>query len=162
MPPTKPVLYFAYGSNMNSEDLKIWCRAHQTEIRLKNPKVASLPDYKLAFTHNSKRRSGGTADIVREAGGIVWGVLFETDEASLRNIDKKEGWTGDLSQSAYKRIEVTVLVDGKLVPDVINYEVIKKAKYRPNKAYLDVIVKGAEDHRLPEAYIENLRKLSGG
>jgi len=91
MPTTKPFLYFAYGSNMNSDDLATWCRGHQTDIRLGNPKVASLPDFKLAFTRHSEQRNGGVADIVRAPGETVWGVLFEVDEVSLKNIDKKRG-----------------------------------------------------------------------
>ena len=67
-----------------------------------------------------------------------------------------------MAKSAYKPVNVTVIVDGKPVPDVISYGVIKKGQYRPSEAYLDVIVKGAEEQGLPEGYIEFLRKLSGG
>jgi gamma-glutamylcyclotransferase len=146
---------------MNSDDLASWCHTAQTEIHLRNPKVASLPGYKLAFTRHSDKRNGGVADIVRAPGETVWGVLFEVDEVSLGNIDKKEWWTGDLSKSAYKRVSVTVLIDGNPIPDVISYEVIKKGSYKPSREYLDVIIKGAEENRLPEVYVERLRKLSG-
>lgn len=33
------------------------------------------------------------------------------------------------------------------------------ADRRPSPHYLDIIIKGAEEHRLPEYYIEKLRKI---
>ena len=33
------------------------------------------------------------------------------------------------------------------------------ADRRPSPHYLDIIIKGAEEHRLPEHYIEKLRKI---
>lgn len=152
MPQSNPVLYFAYGSNMNSHDLEKWCVDHKVKISLKNPKVACLKDFCLAFTHKSDRRNGGVADIVRKKGETTWGVLFETNDESLKAIDIKEG----VALGVYRQIEVEVFVEEKSVSNVITYEVIKKGSYRPSRDYLDVILTGASEHHLPEDYVKKL------
>ena len=157
MSQSEPILYFAYGSNMNSEDLEKWCVQNKAKITLTNPKVACLKDFCLAFTHKSDRRSGGVADIVRRIGETTWGVLFETDKKSLDNIDIKEG----VKAGVYRQMQVDVLVKEELVTDVIAYEVIKKGVYRPSTDYLDIILTGAEEHHLPGEYIEKLKTLKG-
>jgi hypothetical protein len=58
------VLYFAYGSNMNWEQMKTRCPSARFVA------VALLPDYKLAFTRKSINRGCGVAD----------GVLLDGDE----------------------------------------------------------------------------------
>jgi gamma-glutamylcyclotransferase len=153
------LLYFAYGSNMNSADLKNWCKGKKAIINLTNPRAAVLKDFKVAFTHKSESRKGGVADIVRAEGEEVWGVLFETDESSLKWIDKKEGWIGDLASSVYKRVRVEVFLDGEKPIEAMTYEVIRKGSYKPSQEYLEVILKGAEDHQLPRDYVDKMRKL---
>ena len=155
MNQSNSLLYFAYGSNMNSEDLEKWCVENHSKISLNNPKVALLKDFQLAFTHKSNRRNGGVADIVRRINETVWGVLFETDKESLENIDIKEG----VASGVYRQFRVEVLVGEEPVSNVITYEVIKKGIYRPSRDYLNVILTGAVDHHLPVDYIEKLRKL---
>jgi cation transport regulator ChaC len=155
MQQNDPIYYFAYGSNMNSQDLEKWCSEHQAKIDLKNPRVAYLKGFQLAFTHKSNRRNGGVADIVRKENEITWGVLFDTDKTSLDKIDQKEG----VAAGVYRQFKVDVLVDGKLIPNVISYEVIKKGNYPPSGEYLDVIINGAEDHQLPKDYVDKLMAL---
>ena len=155
MAQSNPVLYFAYGSNMNAVDLKKRCIKNKTKITLNNPKVACLKDFQLAFTHKSDRRNGGVADIARRMDETVWGVVFETDKESLDVIDVKEG----IALGVYRQLQVEVLVEEKLISNVISYEVIKKGNYRPSKDYLDVILTGAVEHRLPGDYIEKLKVL---
>jgi gamma-glutamylcyclotransferase (GGCT)/AIG2-like uncharacterized protein YtfP len=152
-----PVYYFAYGSNMNLADLKCWCDKNGAVVHLKNHWVAELKDFKLAFTRYSESRKGGVADVVRQDGSSVWGVLFETDESTLKWIDKKEDWKGDLSKNAYKRIQVEVsLKDGQKIK-AVTYEVIHKGNYKPGAEYLDLILNGGTDFGLPVEYLENLK-----
>lgn len=155
MSQSNSVLYFAYGSNMNAEDMEKWCIEHKTKITLNNPKVACLKDFQLAFTHKSDRRNGGVADIVRKMDETVWGVLFETDKESLDVIDVKEG----IAKGFYRQFRVEVSVGGRLISNVIAYEVIKKGNYKPGKDYLDIILTGAVEHDLPEDYTRKLGLL---
>jgi cation transport regulator ChaC len=90
-------------------------------------------------------------------GETTWGVLFETDPESLKNIDKKEG----VPTGVYRQIPLEVNVEDKVISNVISHEVIKKGIYRPSKDYLDVLLAGAVEHRLPGEYIQRLSAFRG-
>jgi len=145
------ILYFAYGSNMNSKDLSEWRKKKNLKITLKNPMVARLAGYEIRFTQFSELRKGGVADVVK-SNSEAWGVLFETDEESIKNLDKKE--------IGYRKIKVAVIdANDDIVEDVITYEVIKKGDYKPGKQYLKIILDGAKEHNLPKWHIEKMSKV---
>lgn len=151
-------LYFAYGSNMNQDDLRKWCERKGLQIILENPRVVKLAGYKLRFTHYSKCREGGVADIVKPEGTEnveVYGVLFEIDENSLLNLDVKEG----VKDKIYRRIPVGVSTENEVFKEVETYEVVEKGKYAPNPAYLDIIIEGAKRYKLPGRYISDLESI---
>ena len=152
----KKIYYFAYGSNMNKKDLKDWCNKKNRIINLRCPKVSSLTDYKLSFTHYSTCLFGGTADIIKSDGYVVYGVLFETDETSLKNLDKKEG----VNSGVYKRIKVKVKPENTPDTEAITYDVINKVDCKPSKKYLNIIIEGAKEHYLPKSYIECLKTIN--
>jgi hypothetical protein len=138
-------LYFAYGSNMCSDQLAAW----GTEHRAVGP--AELRDYKLAFLRRSIRWKAGAADIVYSPGESVWGVLWELPFGA-RQLDVKEA-AGD----AYRRRPVEVHLDGEPLV-AMAYEVIEKAprELRPRRDYLDLLLTGAREHGLPPAWQERL------
>src|SRR4029077_8261611 len=111
--------YFAYGSNMNDEDLARWCNEKSKPVvNLRTPKVAVLQDYDLAWNYFSNTRKGGVANIMPERGSHVEGVLFELSETDLEVIAQKEG------RDTYKRITVSVsLREGGTVEGVVTFEV---------------------------------------
>lgn len=154
--------HFAYGSNMNSKDLAEHCKKKNRVITLKNPKRAVLQHYKLTFNGFSTTRHGAVADIIPSKGDDVWGVLFETDEDSLKNLDLKEG-----KGSKYERVFVNVIVfegegieNQKLKNEVITYVSSRKEAYDlPHRDYLKVIIEGAKEHGLPTEYIEKLKEI---
>lgn len=154
----KKILYFAYGSNMNSKELNEQCNKKGYKINLKNPKVAKLLGYELKFTYFSKMsRKCGVADIVKSKNSEVWGVLFETDENSLKDLDKKEG----VIIKAYRRISLIVDVENTPVTDVISYEVVNKEQgLKPSKEYLRIIIEGVKENKLPEGYIKDLESIN--
>jgi len=145
------ILYFAYGSNMSSKNLSEWCKRKNLKIIFKNPRVARLAGYEIKFTLFSELRNGGVADVVK-SNSEVFGVLFETDEESIKNLDKKE--------IGYKKIKVAIVdVNDNLIEDVMTYEVIKKSDYKPGKQYLKIILGGAKEHNLPKWYIEKMSNV---
>lgn len=151
------VLYFAYGSNMDTEELRRYCPSARCER-----KPCLLRDYRLEFTRYSCRWGGGVADIVRRSGDEVWGVIYEVEEQDLPNLDRKEGYCPGRSKNAYRRIEVVVLEDGdeQRRLTVFTYEVESKSASRipPSNKYKSVIVNGARFWGLREHYV---RKLEG-
>ena len=60
-----PLLYFAYGSNLDADQMRTRCPTARAVSQ------ARLPDHRLAFTHPSRRWRGGSADIVPAAGQAV-------------------------------------------------------------------------------------------
>jgi gamma-glutamylcyclotransferase (GGCT)/AIG2-like uncharacterized protein YtfP len=140
--------YFAYGSNMDEELMRVCCPAH----RLIG--VVRLDDHRLAFTRRSVRTGTGVADVVRDRGHAVWGVLYEVSGEDLRGLDSKEGagW-------AYERQQrrVHLLADGS-VHDAITYTVLHRDldPVRPSPAYLGQLIAAARRRGLPEQYIASL------
>jgi hypothetical protein len=65
------MLYFAYGSNMNWDEMRERCPYARVFV------AAVLRAHKLAFTRESDRRGCGVADAVPQDGSEVWGVVDE-------------------------------------------------------------------------------------
>ena len=63
-------LYFAYGSNMNWDQMRERCPSARFEF------VAKAEGLRFAFTRFSKKRQCGVADIVASPGSEVWGAVF--------------------------------------------------------------------------------------
>jgi gamma-glutamylcyclotransferase (GGCT)/AIG2-like uncharacterized protein YtfP len=153
------MLYFAYGSNMNIDQMRERCgnRTLQAEC------VAKLEDHRLAFTRWSPRRKCGCADAVADAGSEVWGVVFRLSEAEQRELDKSEGYDpkGPREKNAYVREERIVYRDGdKNQPLPVKiYFVVEKGTYLPNTEYKNLILQGARYHNLPLWYICQLEKI---
>jgi gamma-glutamylcyclotransferase len=151
-------LYFSYGSNMSTE-----------RIRVANPSAqvvgpALLEDYFLDFNFYSKRWHGAPATITADTSSQVFGVLWCLNLKHLASIDDQEG----VPSKIYRRfrVEVTPLnEDGSKVSAFV-YQLLAErctstgdAKL-PSKAYLEVILKGAREHKLPQFYIrDKLEKI---
>ena len=59
--------YFAYGSNMNHEQMMLRC---PSAIFLKR---ARLENHKFVYDGYSKKRNGAVANIIKSSGDIAWG-----------------------------------------------------------------------------------------
>lgn len=144
-------LYFAYGSNMS--------RAQITS-RVGQPvegHAARLDNYELVF--NKKVRGGSAGANVRPASGkTVHGVLYRMTDAALRSLDRFEG-----VPEHYRRIEVNVTSsDGSKIPAQVYIASKVEKGLRPAPHYLQTIVQGAEDHKLPAEYIAQLKTAANG
>lgn len=150
------MLYFAYGSNMNWEQIKKRCPSVTFLGR------ATLLNHKIAFTRKSTRK-GGVADVVPAMGEVVWGVLYRIDEFDLGRLDTFEGYDPNRSVNDYVRHEMCVFLEGKdeATMTVWIYTVQQKAATQipPNQEYLGIIIEGAEFWHLPEEYIQELKRI---
>ena len=151
--------YFTYGSNMDEDDLGIWCKKQmlpfpQWEFR----GTAYLKNYKLVFNYFSESRSGGAANLVVLDESIVYGLLFKVNEADLDTIRKKEGFP-----RYYEEILVTVINNEKSISDVITFKVVnsreKQQHQPPTKHYMGLILKNAVKYDFPLGYIESLKSI---
>ena len=139
---SKGIFYFAYGSNLNQRQMRERCPESSLVGR------AHIKGYRLDFTISSPVRwhGGGCADIVADAGSVVWGLMYKLSDRDLERLDQSEG-------SRYRRFVISTVSDDGGITDAYVYEVIDKAPFQqPAKAYLDIIKNAARDVNFPEAY----------
>lgn len=80
-----PVLYFAYGSNLDDAQMRERC----ADARVVG--LVKLPNYALVFGGFSHRWGGAVASVVRARGACVQGLLYELGNVDLRALDRFEG-----------------------------------------------------------------------
>ncbi len=80
------MLYFAYGSNMDWNQMKARCPSAQFICK------AILSNYRLDFTWHSTTRGCGVADAVKDSDSIIWGVVYQINDNDISTLDKKEGF----------------------------------------------------------------------
>ena len=141
-------LYFAYGSNLDRRRFSRRCPGSTVVGR------ARLPDHRLAFTRYSSKQKGGVADIVPEPDAVVWGALYEVDEACLAALDGYEG-----VPQAYRRGTVRVIDDEGVEREAVAYIANRTGAFTPGREYLALIVRGAREHGLPEEYVRALEQV---
>jgi gamma-glutamylcyclotransferase (GGCT)/AIG2-like uncharacterized protein YtfP len=147
-------LYFAYGSNLNSADLRRWLdRNPAAELELVPVGTGYLPDMELVFDYHSASRRGGALDLRPRLGQAVPGVLCEVRGGGWSALDWKEGAPG-----CYERQRVSVLtLDGRCV-EATTYlvcEARREARFvRPTRAYVEVVRAGLKQHDLPTTMLE--------
>jgi len=151
------VLYFAYGSNLDPDQMRDRCPGHGVVG------LAVLHDHRLGFPLYSTQWGSGVAGLVRAHGERVWGVLYEVSEADLASLDEHEGWRGPQNQhNLYEREVVTVELirpDDGSVPRRVRattYYPRVANPSPPSRQYLDLVLRGARHHRLPEEYLDRL------
>jgi gamma-glutamylcyclotransferase (GGCT)/AIG2-like uncharacterized protein YtfP len=124
--------------------------------RIVEARAARLADFKLAWNYRS-RRKWGAANVVREAGNVVHGVLLTTDEIGLATIDRKEG-----TPTYYARTLEKIDVGGSLL-DAWVYQVtdrwLQPPPVWPSREYLNLILAGARAHDLPADYVSALASV---
>jgi gamma-glutamylcyclotransferase len=145
MPKNATRYYFAYGSNMNHEQMKKRCPNSRFI------KSAYIKGYKFVYDGYSTKWEGAVANIISDKHSIVWGGLFEIDDSCLTNLDRCEGY-----------------------PKVYNREILKFKDREGNKneawvyfrepqqegepldTYVSTILEGARASELPEEYIKKI------
>mgnify|MGYP002408481703 CR=1 FL=1 len=122
---------------------------------------ALLKDYKLAFTKESSKWSGGVADMVKSVGARVWGVVYQLDERELGLLDKSEGYNPNREKNCYIRKELTVCMDGDKRKQVMAYvyqvQEPSTSHIPPSSKYLNQIISAAESRGIDPEYIEELK-----
>jgi gamma-glutamylcyclotransferase (GGCT)/AIG2-like uncharacterized protein YtfP len=145
------VLYFAYGSNLDGEQMRESCPG----ARLRHPS-ARLDGYELDFRRRSQRWQAGAADIVARAQASVCGCVWELAEEEVAALDVREGVAA--TPPGYRRLNVTV-VAGREAVAVFTYTVVEKSPVAlaPTIEYARLMVDGARERGLPLEYQTQLR-----
>jgi len=154
------VLYFAYGSNMDEDDLRKWCeKSTRSFPDWKLRGSACLENYRLSFNYYASIRDGGAANLMELSDHRVYGLLFEmSEDEDLATIRIKEG-----HPSQYEEILVTVECEGRRVDDVTTYKVAKQKErpdhQKPTAYYMDLILRNARKYGFPAEYIRFLERI---
>jgi gamma-glutamylcyclotransferase (GGCT)/AIG2-like uncharacterized protein YtfP len=143
--------YFAYGSNLNEEDWRAWCKGERANPdSLKSAVPAFLPDHDVRFSRFSTTRHGGVLDVCRRLGQIVPGVLFEVEPPGLETLDRKEG-----RPKAYRQKEVDVILTDGSTKKAVTYVVVKPEPFvQPTKDYVDLVSAGLKHHNLSTEHLD--------
>ncbi|GAB4169359.1 MAG: hypothetical protein Tsb0017_18100 [Geothermobacteraceae bacterium] len=142
--------YFAYGSNMALARLR---QRVPSALRIG---VAQLPGHRLAFRVASTRDGSAKCDACpTDDHERLWGVLYRIDPADKPILDRYEG-TGVEYRDA--RLKVT-RVDGERVEALIYLGTNIAPDLRPYPWYVEHVVRGAEENRLPADYIAAIRAV---
>jgi hypothetical protein len=150
-----PVWYFAYGSNMASETLR-----GRREVEYDRALPARLAGWRLVLDKPPLVPIGQSyANILPDPTGEVFGVLFAISVADLEHIELTEG----VQIGNYERVQVTAApLLGDEMETVAAYSLTstrRDAGLRPSQRYMDLLVAGAIEHRLPQAYVAFLRAV---
>jgi gamma-glutamylcyclotransferase (GGCT)/AIG2-like uncharacterized protein YtfP len=140
--------YFAYGSNMNWEQMQRRCPSAKFVC------VARLKDYRFAIARHSRLRNCGTANIFVETGSEVWGIVYDVSEQELRILDDFE--------DGYRRERMLVLAIGNSQSsvEVLVYMAEKEDNVPlPSSEYKQLVVAGAKHWNIPEIYLLMLEQL---
>ncbi|MEQ8672987.1 MAG: gamma-glutamylcyclotransferase family protein [Aggregatilineales bacterium] len=142
--------YFAYGSNMTLWVMSELCPEHGVVG------AAMLSDHRLDFRRYSSGWRGGVSDIVYSEGDVVWGVLYRIGDVCHDALDAKESYGVGYTSTG---VDV-ILQDGSHV-HTITYTIIDKSPETilPSKYYLDTILEGAKEMKLPAHYIKFLKTI---
>ena len=152
------MLYFAYGSNMDAEQMKSRCPGHRVVG------LAELRDHRLTFPLTSHSWGGGVASVSVAHGESVWGVVYDLTDADVAELDGYEGYRGPgNAHNLYDRETVTVHLtradDGSFPRKLhaLIYVARTANPGPPSRRYLDALVRGAKHHRLPADHIARLK-----
>jgi gamma-glutamylcyclotransferase (GGCT)/AIG2-like uncharacterized protein YtfP len=138
----KRVHYFAYGSNLDADQMQRRCPSAQPLGR------ARLWHHRLDFTHLSSRWRGGAADVVPHWGESVWGILYDLAVRDLARLDRFE--------AGYDRVILEVEDPSGLARSAVSYTVRRKGSFRPTRGYLDKMLTWGAHFELPGEYLTRL------
>lgn len=141
------MIYFAYGSNMDLDQMKMRCPGSEVIG------IGELSHYAMAFTRWSRSWKSGTADILPERGKSVYGVLFDLTFEGLKKLDKFADYP-----NSYLRQDVNVLFEGEVLP-AMTYVARRQGVFQPSKSYVGKMVHGAEQSQVPVEYIGFLKSI---
>ncbi len=141
------MIYFAYGSNMDPEQMQSRCPGHRVLG------AAKLLHYTLAFTRWSRAWNSGTADILPEQNRYVLGALYALTPDDLKRMDKIADYP-----NSYIRQDVTVQ-HGTVALPAMTYVAVRMGVFLPSKSYLERMIHGAKRLGFDPAYLADLQAI---
>lgn len=141
----KMIFYFAYGSNMFSDRMKI-----NNPSAIKKT-IGKLKGYQLCFQGFADSWKGATATIIENKSYDVWGTVWQLPEDKIINLDRQEG--------GYNAIQVNVETIDNEELLCRTYQMPKMEQNKPSTVYKAVIIYGANEQNLPSEYVDKLKNI---
>lgn len=119
--------------------------------------IGRLYGYEICFPRkSSSRQEKGVASICEKPGAFVEGVLFQLTNSDRNRLDEYEG-----VPDSYTRKLVTISMNSgnETVAETYLANIMEGSPYEPSKAYMDLIIEGAQENGLSVDYIEKLKKV---
>jgi gamma-glutamylcyclotransferase (GGCT)/AIG2-like uncharacterized protein YtfP len=135
-----PSNYFAYGTNMDAEQMGCRC----PDALCRGPAV--LRGWR--FCVNSR----GVATVAPEAASEVWGIRWDVTSEDLASLDYYEGVT----YGTYTRRVVTIRDEAGSRLEAIVYVAAVDDPGTPRTDYMDVVIGAAQAAELPGVYLAEL------
>lgn len=141
-------LYFAYGSNLNLDQMRRRCPDSRPVSR------TVLYGYRLLFPRPDSLWRGGVAGIEPDQSAHVEGALYQLSDNDIRSLDRYEG----IAEGDYTRENVwVVLPDGRSVAAFTYIAVpVAGGPFMPSARYLATIIEGARHHELSPDWVRFL------
>jgi hypothetical protein len=136
-------LYFAYGSNMDREAMRLRC-----------PKSRPLGRARLA-RHRFFIMSNGHGSVKCDPRMDVHGVLYDLAFSDMPPLDHYE----ETGRGLYRKISQPVLRDGAAPVRALLYIGALAQEGMARGDYLDRIVAAAQEWKFPDNYLTYLRSL---
>ncbi len=141
--------YFAYGSNLSRQRL---------QARVPGAVAmgaARLPHWALCFDKHG-RDGSAKASIRRAVGQEVWGAVYRIDPEERSPLDAAEGLGIE-----YSLCEVQVQTGLGCSQDAYTYVALRRKQgLRVEQWYLNHIIVGIAEHRLPRSWLRHVTALS--
>ena len=150
--------YFAYGADLDPEDLGLRCEMRRRQrVRFAKSTPAVLKGFRLVCNIPSHYRLGGIFNIVPDPAGEVHGAVYELhagDAISAAMIKEGEGLNYLLA------INEVYTDKGKTLQALVLRAEAKSKALTPSSAYLDVVIRAARKHGLPDEWVTHLRDMA--
>jgi gamma-glutamylcyclotransferase (GGCT)/AIG2-like uncharacterized protein YtfP len=144
------MLYFSYGSFLDSETLKRHCPKAQYVGK------AILPNWEVQFNFLSRTYKGGVTGIEPAVAKLVRGVLYDVSNEELQHLDSIEG----VPEGIYYRQTIYVVDESGKPMKAVTYRTTNpRGPFKPMRKYLDLMIKGAKEHGLEQDYIQQLEAI---
>jgi gamma-glutamylcyclotransferase (GGCT)/AIG2-like uncharacterized protein YtfP len=139
--------YFAYGSNMNLE---------QMALRCPGARMVGLVR-KTGWRYLINQR--GYVTSIDDPDAETLGCLWELSEEHWAALDRYEGVSGGF----YRRVDCEVLsIDSEELVQSVAYRAANETPGTPSATYANVVIDGAHQIGLPESYLDFLESWRNG
>ena len=137
--------FFVYADNLNPVQLKRRAPEHQFVCK------AYLPDHTIQFCRWSSQWRCGLASVMPSSGERVWGIVLETTDEDLKLLDEFEG---EVPSGAFRHVQATVMTEDGEKLLVTTHAATPIGKFKPKEHYLEWVMKGVKQWKLPDESVE--------